>query len=523
MMKNNKKHCVSDPAFYDPLIREHKKRVRRHPKDAEQWLEHGHLHEAKIEMIHSLAKRTFSIRYFIPMYLLLVSAVVIFGNYIFSMPQPFISTKHFTFYSVSMILISISLGWMWSLRFPRSGWKYFKRAVFVDRYCADAYMHLGLIALRRHQKRTACRYLEQAIKLNVNNKEIERELKTIYEKEFMAFFKGKSEKEAKLQKIIDSQQEQIKDLRFRLASFERQTERLSKKADQAKWEAGNTARSLHKEMENRILAVRKDYETKIASLELAKECREDAKELGERKFAQLTTEIMEAKAQSEGRSLAEAAGAVEDIMGTRLWEVLSENTRTYLATAQQVSSMLAEKEEKPDYSLVGMELCKALENEINRTLVKPFIGCLNGNGKTFLKVNQTGENNGKPFYFTYLAKVIDAENYPEFTSLTLGQYHFVLEHTLNKEYALEEYGDYLDKIASASGVVIGKQFLKKLKVVTKKYRNTMAHSSSLNKKQYDHLRDLIVSGNDALLIMCSETVAKKQKEIPDSQREVLSA
>ncbi len=108
-MMGRSKYEVPDPAYYDPLIREHKKRVRRHPKDAGQWLEHGCLHEAKIEMIRSLAKRTFSIRYFIPMYLLLVSAVVIFGNYIFSIPHLFISTKHFTFYSVSMHILLRSL------------------------------------------------------------------------------------------------------------------------------------------------------------------------------------------------------------------------------------------------------------------------------------------------------------------------------------------------------------------------------------------------------------------------------
>ena len=511
MIKNNKKHCVSDPAFYDPLIREQKRRVSQHPKDAEQLLEHGCLHEARIEMIRSLAKRTFSIRYFIPMYLLLVSAVVIFGNYIFSMPQAFISTKHFTFYSVTMILISISLGWMWSLRFPRSGWKYFKRAVFVDRYCADAYMHLGLIALRRHQKRTACRYLEQAIKLNVNNKEIERELKTIYEKEFMAFFKGKSEKEAKLQKIIDSQQEQIKELRSKVSSLENLTESLSDRADQAKWEVNHKTKLLTKQMKDQIEAIQTEYENQLVSVKISNESMAEEKEFTQRDFVKLTTEILEAKAELKGKPIKEAAKAVEEEMGSDMWQSLLPRTRTYLATAEHTFCMLAEEEDTPDYSLIGMELCKALEAEINRILVSPFLQHLNGNEREFLKINQVGENRGKPRYFTYLAQVVDRNNYPEIKALTLGQYHFILQRTLKGEYALREYRSFLDQIGSSSKGKIGKRFLKRLETVTNRYRNAIAHESPMSKKQCMHLRRLIFTENEALLKTCCRFVDNKKR------------
>ena len=502
------KYEVSDPAHYDPLIKEQKKRVRRHPEDAGQWLELGRLHEAKIEMIRSLAKRNFNIRYFIPMYLLLVSLVVAIGSYIFSMPQLFISTKDFTLFSVSMILMSIFLGWMWFLRFPRSGWKYFKRTVFVDRYCADAYMHLGLIALRRHQKRTACRYLEQAIKLNVNNKEIERELKTIYEKEFMAFFKGKSEKEAKLQKIIDSQQEQIKELRSKVSSLENLTESLSDRADQAKWEVNHKTKLLTKQMKDQIEAIQTEYENQLVSVKISNESMAEEKEFTQRDFVKLTTEILEAKAELKGKPIKEAAKAVEEEMGSDMWQSLLPRTRTYLATAEHTFCMLAEEEDTPDYSLIGMELCKALEAEINRILVSPFLQHLNGNEREFLKINQVGESRGKPRYFTYLAQVVDRNNYPEIKTLTLGQYHFILQRTLKGEYALKEYRNFLDLICSSSKVQIEKRFLKRLETVTNRYRNAIAHESPMNKKECDHLQKLIFARDDALLKTCARIRTK---------------
>jgi len=367
-------------------------------------------------------------------------------------------------------------------------------------------MHLGAIALRRRQKRKACRLLEQAVRLNVADKKIKRELKSVYEKEFMVFFNERTAREARQQEIIDRQLEQIRKLRSRVSSLERLTESLNGRAEQARWESKHKAKLLDQETTNRIEAIRQDYEGRIAGFKQARESREEARELAQRDFVKLTTEIMEAKAGLEVRSLAEAAGTMEDIMGSRLWQALSEQARTYLATAEQIYPVLTEqeteREEKPDCSLVGMELCKALETEINRKLVEPFGRYLNKDKEEFLRVNQTGGNNGRPSYFTYLAKVVDDENFPEVTSLTLGQYHFVLERILEGEYALKEYGDFLDEVCSSSGVVIGRMFLERLGTVTKKYRNAIAHRSSMNKKEYDHLRELIFAGKEALLVTC---------------------
>ena len=91
-------------------------------------------------------------------------------------------------------------------------------------------------------------------------------------------------------------------------------------------------------------------------------------------------------------------------------------------------------------------------------------------------------------------------------SLSLGQYHFVLKLALDGDYALSEYANFLGEICGASGGIVGKAFLKKLETVTQRYRNAIAHQSPMNKKEYEHLRELIFAGYKALLIKCSKAV-----------------
>jgi len=131
--------------------------------------------------------------------------------------------------------------------------------------------------------------------------------------------------------------------------------------------------------------------------------------------------------------------------------------------------------------------------------VEPFIEYIKSNQAAFLRINQTGEKNNKPVYFTYLSKLIDQTNYPEVTSLTLGQYHFILKRTLDHDYALQEYARFLDEIQANSGINIENQFLTKLAIITKQYRNAIVHRSSMDREQYEDLRKLVFLGDDSLL------------------------
>ncbi len=269
MFKGKKKYEVSDPAFYNSLIAGQKKQACRNPNDAMEWVKLGCLCESKLDMTNCFAKRNLPIRYFLPvMVLLFLLTVAYAGHFI---PNFFmLSSSTDVIISIFFIIWVISFPYLWFLRYPPSGSKFFKKALFIDPDCGDACMYLGLIALRRHQKKKACRLLEQAVRLNVHNKnKIEHKLKSIYEKEFLSLFKEKSEKELTQKELIDSQQELISRLQAENTSLDQRVESLAARVDQAKWETGHKAKLIGKEMRHEISIIRRDYENQISTLKKA--------------------------------------------------------------------------------------------------------------------------------------------------------------------------------------------------------------------------------------------------------------
>ncbi len=490
----NIKHEVSDPAFYNPLISEQIKKAHQNPDNAEEWLDLGRLYEARLEMTRSFAKKDFSIRWLPHICNFSFFGIIVILYFTSRLLNPVIV--------ISLLsMTTIILVYLWFNIHPPSGIRYFKKAIALNPKLGEAYVYLGLIALRRYQKRKACRYLELAVKLNAgNSNKIERELKSIYEKEFISFYKKRSEKDAEQQQIIDYQMDQVKTLCMQKSNLEKMVAGLNNKLNQARWETGNKTKRLDREMKEHVSMILQDHEKQMSALKLETEA--EAKELADRKFAQLTMEIMESRANLEVQSLEAAAQTIEDMVGRSSWQAFSEQTRSFLATAEQVYTVLTQREETPDYSLVGMELCKALEIELNRKLVTPFIGYLNGRESTFLRINQTGQNKGRPSYFTYLAKVVDQANYSDVNFLTLGQCYFSLKQAIEGDYALSEYNNFLDEICGTSDTIIGKAFLGKLKIVTQTYRNAIAHQFPMKKNECDHLRELIFFGNGSLLTTC---------------------
>jgi hypothetical protein len=313
---------------------------------------------------------------------------------------------------------------------------------------------------------------------------------------FVKFFGVQSKKEAKQQEIIDNQLDKIRTLRRQNEDLQKKLTTANGKVGQIKWETGHQAKLLGKKLEDDISLVHQKYEEQISQLK--QEAEDESKEMAERKFVKLTTEIMEAKSSIQKQSFAGSAQVVKDIMGSSFWQMLPEQVQIYLTTAEQIYTVLKNQKDDPDYSLVGMELCKALETMLNQTLVDPFVKYIQNNQTEFLRVTQIAKKNRKPVYFTYLSKVVDQVNYPYVTSLTLGQYHFVLTRTLEGDFALKEYADFLDKVCADSGNIIGNKFLNQLEIVTKQYRNAIVHRSPMDRTQYEHLRQLVFIGKKSL-------------------------
>ncbi|MCP4673184.1 MAG: hypothetical protein GY857_17975, partial [Desulfobacula sp.] len=455
MFSRRKKYEVTDPGYYSQLISDQKKRVHKDKTNSEAWLELGRLFEARAAMTKEFANKRFWIRYFFLITLL-------FGAGSFSFLY-FAIDHLFTweFKIAAPLLYTICLLFIWNLIYPGSGDKYFKKAIEIDPNCGDAYQYLGQIALRKNQKTKAWHFLEKAIQLNAKNSgRIKRELKLLYEQEFVKFFGKQSEKEVKQQEIIDNQLDKIRILQSQNENLQKKLVTANGKVGQIKWETGHQTKLLGKKLEDDISLVHQKYEEQISQLK--QEAEDESKEMAERKFIKLTTEIMEAKSSIQKQSFVGSAQVVKDIMGSNSWQILPEQVQIYLTTAEQIYTVLKNQKDDPDYSLVGMELCKALETMLNQTLVDPFVKYIQNNQTEFLRVSQTAEKNKKPVYFTYLSRVVDQVNYPYVTSLTLGQYHFVLTRTLEGDYALREYTAFLDKICADSGNIIGNKFLNQL-------------------------------------------------------------
>jgi hypothetical protein len=79
---------------------------------------------------------------------------------------------------------------------------------------------------------------------------------------------------------------------------------------------------------------------------------------------------------------------------------------------------------------------------------------------------------------------------------------------LEGEYALREYVNFLNELCDNSKAIIERTFLRDLETVTKKYRNTIVHQSSLCNRECDRLRELIFAGDEALLKTCCRIVLK---------------
>jgi len=495
MAMGNTNFEVSDPGFYDILISDQKKKTSTDPSNSTNWVELGRLQDAKSQMTALFAKKKLTIKWLPPITYIFfgVFLYVYINNYVHLVPWPVMIPV--LFFCIA-VMIRMAL-----IRYPRSGKRYFQKAISIDSSNTDAYMYLGLIALRKFQKKKAYSLFERALVIEPNKK-LERELRTFYQKEFMSFFDKKSENEKALQETIFSFEKQLKSLEAENEGLKNKNSIFLKKAKATKAKTSHTIRETKIDMEIQLEKIHNDYEKQIDDLEQAMEVEEIQKESSRRKILRLNLEIMEANSQKKKYSFDQATKKVENILGSNLWAVMSKQTKSYLSTAEQAFSMIDKNSKETDFSLVGMELCKALETEINQKLIRPFIKNLNEKSEQFLRTNKTREIKGLPVYFTMLAKVADNQNYLEITNFTLGQYLFVLKKTLEGEYALDKYGDYLENVFKSYSIDIGRKFLQKLKIVTNDYRNSIVHYTQMDFEQCHKLRELIFIKPDSLLVAC---------------------
>jgi tetratricopeptide (TPR) repeat protein len=166
-----KRHEIPDPVFFDPIMADQKKAARDNPSCAEALLELGRLYEAKITWTNQVAKHDLLVRHAFSLVLLTVGLPIVvlmprMLNYPFPSWLPCVLAGTMTF------MMTALCEWIWSLRYPPSGTKYFKKAIELHPDCAEAYMYLGLIAFRRFQGRKAYRFLQKALHLGLTDSQL---------------------------------------------------------------------------------------------------------------------------------------------------------------------------------------------------------------------------------------------------------------------------------------------------------------------------------------------------------------
>jgi hypothetical protein len=496
-MKNSEKRNdneFSDPSEFNPLITKLKETIRKNPDDPKKWIKLGCLYEERLNMVDHIARSSFVLRYVLILTVLISFLFVIFlikteliGHFFLNYP--------ILFCFQSAILILVLMG-MFFTRYPRSGSRFFKKAIALDPKCGEAYMHLGFVALRRFRKRNGCRLLEHALQLNVDDIRIKRKLKTIYEKEFITFFDTKKDEEKKQQHIIENQLEQIKKLQREIHLHKTNVAILKSQAKQTLSKAKQNVRTKSKKMDSQVINIKKNYEDKIIEIE---------KKLPERLeqdpiiYVHLTDRLFESEIRAEHLSYYQVAEDLKNSVELDYWQSFSKQTKYYLVTAEQTYLTFIKNGESKDFSLIGLEYCKALELEINKKFITPFVDYIKEDKEEFLRTCKTGERKNKPKYFGYLPMIVDEEHYPKMTTLTLGQFDFLLKRCLKGEYAFREYKSFLEKKYSFNGFPFIQLFQEKLSTVVGKYRNAIAHQSSMNKKQCEHVRELIFLEKNSLL------------------------
>ena len=492
---------LSDPSHFNPLISNQKSYLKDNPDDPRAWLKMGCFYEERLSMADRVVKRSFFLRYIFAHFFLLIFLFVAF--FLKSGVYDYILTNKPSLLVLLVFVITLGLAALYSLRYPPSGSRFFKKAIALDPNCGEAYMHLGFIALRNHQKRKGCYFLEHALQLKVDDNRIKKELKYLYEKEFIRFFNTRKDEDLKKQALNDTLHHQVKKLSAKIHLLETNIAILKAKANQTRSQATRNVRIKSREMDSQMAIFSKKYQEKIAEIENEKIALEEEKDKDPIVYVKLSDELFNSTLTTENLSFHQTSETIKDTFELELWQSLSRQTKYYLVTAEQIYSILSKSDDVKDYSLIGLEWCKALELEINRKFVAPFPEYLGQGGEDFLRLNKTGERKNKPIYLSYLAQVIDKSNYPDTNALTLGQFHFALKQCVKHDYPFESFRQFMNEILSPSGEKGLRLFSEKLGVVVKKYRNSIAHQSSMNREQCQQLRELVFSGENSLLRLCS--------------------
>ena len=186
------------------------------------------------------------------------------------------------------------------------------------------------------------------------------------------------------------------------------------------------------------------------------------------------------------------------------WEDLDQLTRRFIPLAEFLYSKL-QKYDKPDYSPVILELCRAIENEFLLKIFKRYTMDLvtrKGNSLNFFLATDRSsfELKDKTGQFVKAVSKASKTRKPEYT---LGQMNTILsimkdDTIVQKSPLLSDFDTYLQQYTEAQ-MLLDSNYIRKVNEIVNKYRNPSAHPEFMSIEKANECREIMPDRLDYLM------------------------
>ena len=186
------------------------------------------------------------------------------------------------------------------------------------------------------------------------------------------------------------------------------------------------------------------------------------------------------------------------------WDDFDALTKQFIPLAEYLYSKL-QKYDKPDYSPVILELCRAIENEFLLKVFKKYtLYLIDREGRNldrFLSVDRASHDlRAKTGQFVKAVSKAARTRKPEFT---LGQMNAILSMTkdvmlVNQSRLLRDFLSYLNQNAEANRL-LDPGYIQKINDIVNKYRNPSAHPQLMSLEKANECREIMPDRLDYLI------------------------
>ena len=186
------------------------------------------------------------------------------------------------------------------------------------------------------------------------------------------------------------------------------------------------------------------------------------------------------------------------------WDALDDLTRRLIPVAEYLFSSL-QRYNKPDYSPVILELCRAIENEfLLKIFIKYTMDIIRRKGRaidTFLATDKASGflKNKTGMFVKAITKSLRTRR-PEYT---LGQMNTIMSlvnetNVVSASPLLQDFRNYLEQETVVSDL-LNVQYIRKINDLVEKYRNPAAHPGFMNLDKAQKCKEIMPDRLDYLM------------------------